>query len=106
MALLFSETNLGFTDGTSKSEAIKATAETMRGVVDTTTATAGTLDIEVEWSHDGQTWYPYSTPDTFTQIAATGQTWLDALPARAQWLRFSYVITTGPFDFTISLVGF
>lgn len=105
MALLFSDTQTGITTD-AQTGGVKATFETMQAVVDTTTADAGTLDIEVEWSHDGNTWYSFSTPDTFTQITATGQTWKSDLPARAQWLRLSYTVVTGPFDFTVSIIGF
>lgn len=105
MALLFSETRTAISTDV-ESDAIKTLHETMYILVNTTVATAGTLDIEVEWSVDGNTWVSFSTPDVLTQIVATGETWLAALPARAQFLRLSYDVVTGPFTFEISIIGF
>ncbi len=105
MALLFSETHVALATDV-ESEAIKALHESMYILVNTTDATAGTLDIEVEWSLDGNTWVSFTTPDDLTQITASGETWLAALPARAQFLRLKYVVVTGPFTFEISIIGF
>jgi hypothetical protein len=105
MALLFSETRTAIA-ADADSVAIKALHETMYVLVNTTDATAGTLDIEVEWSLDGTTWVSFSTPDTLTQITVAGETWLAALPARAQFLRLAYTVVTGPFTFEISVIGF
>ncbi len=210
MALLFSEVRTAIAADVA-SEKIKTLHETMYALVKTTVATAGTLDIEVEWSLDGNTWVSFTTPDDFTQIVAatikeiqdvddgdatagdfklqvtdsdgvvlgttgvivfnetapnlkilldaivgvtveitgvgsvadpyvitfeepienlplmtivddtttggtgagiaanqdgSGESWLAALPARAQFLRFKYVVATGPFTFEISLIGF
>lgn len=41
--------------------------------VDVTAAT-GTLDLAIEWSHDGTAWAPGETADAFAQIGATKKT--------------------------------
>ncbi len=209
MALLFSEVRTAIAADV-ESAAIKTLHETMYALVKTTLATAGTLDIEVEWSLDGNTWVSFTTPDVFTQIVAatikeiqdvtdgdatagdfklqvndsdgvilgttgvivfnetaanlkilldaipgvtvtitgvgsvadpyviifespienlplmtivddtltggpatiaanqdgSGESWLAALPARAQFLRLNYDVVTGPFTFEISIIGF
>ena len=104
--LLYSDSVSGATTGTSYSDTIKTTVETMYLLVDTTAITAGTLDIEVQWSIDGNTWYSYSTPDDLAQITGTGETWLGALPARAPFMRLAYVVVTGPVTFDLAVSGF
>lgn len=105
MALLTTDVQVGITTGTSTG-AVKTLYETMYFLLETTLATAGTLDVEVEWSSDGLTWVSFSTPDVFTQVVATGEEWLATVPARAAFFRLNYTVTTGPFDFTISAIGF
>jgi hypothetical protein len=76
-------------------------------LLDVTTATAGTLDIEVEWSLDDDTWVSFSTPDAFAQVTTVpGQLWLAAIPGRAAFFRLSYTVVTGPYTFDISGIGF
>ena len=88
-----------------QSDGVVTAYDTLRFAVDTTTATAGTLDITVQWSPDGTNWAAHSTPDAFTQITGTGVTFLE-VPARAGHFRFDYAVATGPFTFTIWLLGF
>jgi hypothetical protein len=103
--LLFSDskTALSADEGT---EAIKTLYETMYILVNTTAITAGSLDIEVQWSIDGNTWVSFSTPDDLPQITGTGETWLAALPARAPFMRLFYDVTTGPVTFEVGVSGF
>ena len=105
MAVLISDEKVGL-DADAETEAVSALYENMYFLVDVTTATAGTLDIEVEWSIDGNTWVSFSTPDAFAQITTTGQEWLGPVPGRAAKFRLAYTVSTGPFDFTISGIGF
>ena len=105
MALLFSDTRTAITADVD-TDKISVLFETMYVLVNTTVATAGTLDIEIEWSIDGTTWVSFSTPDVLAQITGTGETWLAALPARARFMRISYDVVTGPFTFEISIIGF
>lgn len=105
MAVLVSDAQTGITANT-QTEAITALYESMYFLVDTTTATAGTLDIEVQWSMDGTTWVSFSTPDAFAQITGTGQTWLGPVPGRARFFRLNYTVATGPFTFEVSGIGF
>jgi len=105
MALLFSDSKvaLAVDEGT---DPIKATFETMYILVKTTAITAGALDIEAQWSIDGNTWVSFTTPDDLPQIVAAGNTWLAALPARAPFMRLFYDVTTGPVTFELAVTGF
>jgi len=106
MAVLFTETQTALGSETVESASVKAIYETMYFLVNTTVATAGTLDIELRWSVDGATWVSFSTPDDFAQITATGETWLGPVPARAPFLQLNYVSVTGPFTLEVAAVGF
>lgn len=103
--LLFSDSQTAIT-ASDATDAIKTLYETMYILVNTTAITAGSLDIEVEWSIDGSTWVSYSTPDALAQITATGETWLAALPARAPFMRLTYTVVTGPVTFELAVSGF
>ncbi len=105
MAILLTDSQVAITDDAQTASA-DTLYETMYFLLDVTDATAGTLDIEVEWSMDGSTWVSFTTPDAFAQVSATGQEWLAAVPGRAAFFRLNYTVATGPFDFTISAIGF
>lgn len=72
-------------------------------LVDVTARIAGTLDITVEWSHDGGTKYaPAESPDAFTQINDTGLV-IKQFILKAPTYRIVYVVASTPdFDFSIS----
>jgi len=71
-------------------------------LVNVTARVAGTLDIEVEWSHDGVAFAPAETPDVFAQIAAVGLV-VVRFELKAPTYRLNYVVATTPdFDFTVS----
>lgn len=74
-------------------------------LVDVTTATAGTLDIEVEWSNDGGTTWASAdgTADTFDQISATGAV-TKRFAVKGTLYRITYTIVTGPFAFSVSAI--
>lgn len=106
MALLTTDVQTAITTDTSAG-AVKTLYETMHLVLDVSTATAGTLDVEVEWSNDGNTFFSHSTPDVFAQVTtSTGQTWLSAVIAKAAFFRLNYTVTTGPYTFSVSVIGF
>jgi hypothetical protein len=69
------------------------------------TAVAGTptLDVSVEWSHDGTTWAAAETPDAFTQLTAAG-TVVKSFTAQGPVYRIVWTIagTTPSFTFSIS----
>lgn len=64
--------------------------------------TTPTLDLAVEWSHDGSTWAPAETPDAFTQITATGSK-VKTFTVKAPHYRVVWVIggTTPSFTFSV-----
>lgn len=105
MANLFTDTQVALSTNTQTAGATTL-YENMYLVVDTTDFTAGTLDIEVEWSHNNIDFYSFSTPDVFTQIVATGRTWLGPVPGRTSFFRLDYTVATGPFDFVVSVVAY
>ncbi len=106
MAILISDVQTGITVSAQTPQATTL-YETMYFLLDVTIATAGTLDVEVEWSMDGSTWVSFSTPDAFPQVLITpGQFWLAAVPGRAAFFRLNYTVVTGPYTFTISGIGF
>jgi hypothetical protein len=106
MATLVSDTQTAITADAATGSATTL-YETMYFMVDVTTATAGTLDIEVEWSQDGTTWTSFSTPDAFATITTTiGQTWLGPVPGRMPFFRLNYTVVTGPYTFSVVGVGF
>ena len=71
-------------------------------LVDVTVVVAGTLDIEVEWSHDGTKYAKAETPDVFAQIAAVGLV-VVRFDLKAPIYRLDYVVAATPdFDFTVS----
>jgi hypothetical protein len=100
MATVFSDTQTAITADT-ESAGQHATTETLNFAVDVTVATAGTLDIVVEFSVDGTNWAAASTPDAFTQIATTvGVFYLSGVPARGPFVRLAYTAVTGPYTFS------
>lgn len=103
--LLFSDSRVGL-DADTATEAIKTVYETMNILVRTSAITAGSLDIEVQWSLDGVNWTSFTTPDDLPQITGTGNTWLASLPARAPFMRLFYDVTTGPVSFDLAVSGF
>ncbi len=71
-------------------------------LVDVTAVVAGTLDISVEWSHDGVKFAPAETPDVFAQLSATGLVVVQ-FDLKAPAYRLDYVVATTPdFTFTVS----
>jgi hypothetical protein len=71
-------------------------------LVDVTVVVAGTLDIEVEWSHDGVKFAAAETPDVFAQISAVGLVIIQFV-LKAPIYRLDYVVASTPdFDFTVT----
>ena len=70
--------------------------------IDVTTATAGSLDVALEYSLDGgANWYPDEAgADSFAQITTTGQSFA-VFEVKAPLYRLAYTVVTGPFDFTV-----
>lgn len=79
---------------------------TLSFMAEVSLATAGTLDITVQWSLNGSDWSAASTPDAFAQITTTtGGYFLSEIPVRAPFVRLNYAAVTGPYSFVISAVG-
>lgn len=78
--------------------------DTLSLLVDVTvaTGTTATLDLSVQWSHDGATWAPAETPDSFTQITGTGAK-VKTFSVKAPHYRVAWVIggTTPSFTFSV-----
>jgi hypothetical protein len=66
--------------------------------------TTPTLDMQVQWSPDGTTWY--SASDTFTQVAAATGTAVKQFAVKAPYWRLSYTIagTTPSYTFDVKAV--
>jgi hypothetical protein len=82
---------------------VKDIGRALNLLVDVTARVAGTLDITVEWSHDGGTSFaPAETPDAFAQLAAV-ELVINQFVIKAPTYRLRYVVATTPdFDFTVS----
>lgn len=70
--------------------------------IDVTVATAGTLDIALQYSLDGGTTWAVDEAgaDSLAQIAATGQSF-KTFDVKAAHYRLVYTVVTGPFTFTV-----
>lgn len=63
-----------------------------------------TLDVKVEWSMGGSTWFPV-TADAFAQKTAAG-TQLISVPVRAPLVRVTWTIAGTTPSFTFSVIGY
>lgn len=73
------------------------------------TAVAGvtpTLDVALQWSHDGVTWLPAQAADSFTQVTAVAGA-VKVFDVKGPWLRAAYTMagTTPSFTFSVTAVG-
>lgn len=68
--------------------------------------TSPTLDIAVEWSHDGSTWLAAQSADTFTQATAATAA-VKVFDVKGQHLRVAYTIggTAPSFTFSVTAVS-
>lgn len=71
--------------------------------VSAVSGTTPTLDLAVQWSHDGTTWFAADVPDTFVQVTAAKQT-SKTFVIKGPRYRFSWTIggTTPSFTFDVS----
>lgn len=94
------------TTGTSTSVDVGDFARALNLVANVTSATGTTptLDLTVEWSHDGgTTWAAGDPSDAFTQITAAGAKVRQVvLKAPAYRLRWTIAGTTPSFTFAVS----
>lgn len=78
--------------------------DTLNLLVNVTAAsgTTPTLDLAVQWSVDGTNWAPAETPDSFSQITATGAK-VKSFTVKAPSYRVVWTIggTTPSFTFTV-----
>lgn len=92
--------------GDSGSRRLNPRAEKLSVVVDVTaqSGTAPTLDVTVQWSHDGGTTWVSTSSDAFTQYAATTGTKMLLLDAKAPVYRVLWAIagTTPSFTFSVT----
>lgn len=65
--------------------------------------TTPTLDVTVEWSHDGASFFPAQPPDSFTQVTAVSKA-VKNIPVKAPFYRVVWTIggTTPSFTFAIN----
>lgn len=71
--------------------------------VSAASGTTPTLDLSLQWSHDGTVWFTPETPDTFAQITTTKQV-IKTFVAKAPRYRIVYTIggTTPSFTFDVT----
>lgn len=93
------------TSGNSGAVGVFDPGSTVSLLVDVTavSGTSPTLDLSVEWSHDGTTWAAGETADTFGQITAA-KTTVKAFTAKGPKYRIVWTIggTTPSFTFAVS----
>ncbi len=93
------------TTGTSSAITLDGLGEDVSLAVDVTAAsgTTPTLDMTIEWSHDGgTTWMTADPPDAFTQItAAAKKTKVFAAKAPTYRVRWTIAGTTPSFTFQV-----
>lgn len=84
---------------------VQSWTERLSIAVDVTVATAGSLDVAVEWStDDGATWFAADPADSFAQITVTKKV-LETFDVKAPTYRVQWTIVTGPFTFAVDEVG-
>lgn len=68
--------------------------DTLTVFVDVTaqSGTTPTLNISVEWSHDGATFFTSDPPDAFTQIAAATPKVCKNFTIKAIWYRITWTL--------------
>lgn len=71
----------------------------------TVSGTTPTLDVEVEWSHDGTTWFSADAADTFAQVTVAGKV-VKLFSAKGSVARLNYTVggTTPSFTFSATAV--
>lgn len=92
------------TTGTSAAINLVSFASRLNLFADVTVAsgTTPTLDLTVEWSHDGTTWFTGDPADAFTQItAAASRVKQITLKAPTYRLRWTIAGTTPSFTFAV-----
>lgn len=74
--------------------------------VTASSGTTPTLDVSIEWSQNGTSFYPSDPADTFTQITGTAPKF-KLFDAKANYYRVVYAIagTTPSFSFGVSATG-
>jgi hypothetical protein len=91
------------------SGALRVFSDRLQVFVDVTAATGTTpsMQLTIEWSHDGTTWFPAATPDTLGAaiIAATKR--VHTVDAKGPYARVVWAVTgtTPSFTFAVHLYG-
>jgi hypothetical protein len=67
--------------------------------------TTPTLDLSVEWSNDGSTWFSAQAADTFTQVTTTDSNFVKQFVCKAPQFRVKWTIAGTTPSYTFSIMG-